>query len=185
MVTARETDVGALINVGASGGAELFVVSATDKLRVYVNVPQNFVPSVPAGTQATLSVPEHPGRSYHGTVESSSQSVNPTSGTTLMQLIVDNSAGELMPGGYAAIHLQVPAATGILSIPASALIFNAHGLSVATVGADSHVVIKPVTIARDLGTVVEIASGLQPEDRVVENPPDGVAAGDQVRVVRK
>lgn len=185
MVTARETDVRALINVGASGGAELFVVSATDKLRLYINVPQNFVPSVPAGTQATLTVPEHPGKTYHGTVESSAQAVNPSSGTTLMQLIVDNSAGELMPGGYAAIHLQVPGATGVLSIPASALIFNAQGLSVATVGANNHVAIKPVTIARDLGTVVEIASGLVPEDHVIENPPDGVAAGDQVRVVRK
>jgi membrane fusion protein, multidrug efflux system len=90
-----------------------------------------------------------------------------------------------MPGGYAAIHLQVPAAAGVLSIPASALIFNAHGLSVATVGADNHVVIKPVTIARDLGTVVEVASGLVPEDRAIENPPDGIAAGDQVRVARK
>jgi RND family efflux transporter MFP subunit len=185
MVTARETDVGALINVGASGGAELFVVSATDKLRVYINVPQNFVPSVPAGTQATLTVPEHPGKFYHGTVASSAQAVNSSTGTTLMQLIVDNSAGELMPGGYTAIHLQVPAAAGVLSVPASALIFNAHGLSVATVGADNHVMIKPVTIARDLGTVVEVASGLVPEDRVIENPPDGVAAADQVRVVRK
>ncbi len=185
MVTARETDVGALINVGASGGTELFVVSATDKLRVYINVPQNFVPSVPSGTQATLTVPEHPGKFYHGTVASSAQAVSASTGTTLMQLIVDNSAGELMPGGYAAIHLQVPAAAGVLSIPASALIFNAQGLSVATVGADNHVVIKPVTIARDLGTVVEVASGLVPEDRVIENPPDGVAAGDQVRVVRK
>jgi RND family efflux transporter MFP subunit len=184
MVTARETDVGALINVGASGGTELFVVSATDKLRVYINVPQNFVPSVPAGTQAALTVPEHPGKTYHGTVESSAQAVNPSSGTTLMQLIVDNSAGELMPGGYAAIHLQVPGTTGVLSIPASALIFNAQGLSVATV-TDNRVAIKPVTIARDLGTVVEIASGLAAADRVIENPPDGVAAGDSVRVVRK
>jgi RND family efflux transporter MFP subunit len=185
MVTARETDVGALINVGASGGTELFVVSATDKLRLYINVPQNFVPSVPAGTQATLTVPEHPGKTYHGTVESSAQAVNPSSGTTLMQLIVDNSAGELMPGGYAAIHLQVPGTPGILSIPSSALIFNAQGLSVATVVGDNRVAIKPVTIARDLGTVVEIASGLVPQDRVIENPPDGVAAGDGVRVVRK
>jgi RND family efflux transporter MFP subunit len=185
MVTARETDVGALINVGASGGTELFVVSATDKLRLYINVPQNFVPSVPAGTQATLTVPEHPGKTYHGTVESSAQAVNPSSGTTLMQLIVDNSAGELMPGGYAAIHLQVPGTPGILSIPSSALIFNAQGLSVAMVVGDNRVAIKPVTIARDLGTVVEIASGLVPQDRVIENPPDGVAAGDGVRVVRK
>lgn len=184
IVTARETDVGALINVGASGGAEMFVVSATEKLRVYINVPQNFVPSVPAGTLATLTVPEHPGKSYHGTVQASAQAVNPSTGTTLMQLIVDNSAGELMPGSYAAIHLQVHGGGGVLSIPASALIFDARGLSVATVAANNHVALKPVTIARDMGTVVEIASGLVLEDRVIENPPDGVATGDEVRVVR-
>src|SRR6202035_4010279 len=106
IVTARETDIGALINVGAAGGAELFVVSETGKLRVYVNVPQNYVPSVPPGTKATISVPERPGKAFTGTVEASAQSVNPSSGTTLMQIIVDNSAGELMPGDYASIHLQ-------------------------------------------------------------------------------
>ena len=110
IVTARETDIGALINVGAAGGAELFVVSETSKLRVYVNVPQNYVPSVPPGTQATIRVPEHPGKTYSGTVEASAQAVNPSTGTTLMQIIVDNSAGEMMPGDYASIHLQIAAA---------------------------------------------------------------------------
>src|SRR5580698_681371 len=113
VVTARETDIGALINVGAAGGAELFVVSATSRLRVYINVPQNYVPSVPAGTRATLSVPEHPGKVYSGTVESSAQAVDPSTGTTLMQIIVDNSAGEMMPGDYASIHLQVPPLSGV------------------------------------------------------------------------
>ena len=110
IVTARATDIGALINVGASGGAQLFVVSETGKLRVFVNVPQNYVPSVPPGTKATISVPEHPGKTYSGTVEASSQAVNPSTGTTLMQLIVDNAAGEMMPGDYASIHLQMAAA---------------------------------------------------------------------------
>ena len=93
IVTARETDIGALINVGSSGGVELFVVSEMNKLRVYVNVPQNYVPSVPPGTKATLSVPERPGKTYSGTVESSAGAVTPSSGTTLMQIIVDNRAG--------------------------------------------------------------------------------------------
>src|SRR5258708_6791117 len=88
IVTARDTDIGALINVGATGGAELFVVSETSKLRVYVNVPQNYVPSVPPGTKATISVPEHPGKTYSGTVEASAQAVDPTTGTTLMQILV-------------------------------------------------------------------------------------------------
>jgi RND family efflux transporter MFP subunit len=182
IVTARETDIGALINVGASGGAELFVVSETTKLRVYVSVPQNYVPSVPPGTKATIRVPEHPDKTYSGTVEASAQAVNPSTGTTLMQIIVDNGAGELMPGGYASIHLQIAGAPNVLSVPSSALIFDAKGLSIATVDAGNHVVIKPVTIQRDLGSVVELASGLAPTDRVIQNPPDGVGNGDPVRL---
>jgi RND family efflux transporter MFP subunit len=182
IVTARETDIGALINVGATGGAQLFVVSETAKLRVYVNVPQNFVPSVPSGTKATISVPEHPGKSFSGTVEASSQAVNPSTGTTLMQIIVDNGAGEMMPGDYASIHLQMTAAGHDLSVPSSALIFDAKGLSVATVEADNRVLLKPVSIGRDLGTVVELASGISPSDRVIENPPDGIVNGALVRL---
>jgi len=182
IVTARQTDIGALINVGASGGSQLFVVSETGKLRVFVNVPQNFVPSVPPGTQATISVPEHPGKTYTGTVEASSQAVNPSTGTTLMQLIVDNAAGEMMPGDYASIHLQMTAAAHVLSVPSSALIFDARGVSVATVAADNRVLLKPVSIERDLGTVVELASGVSTSDRVIENPPDGIGNGTSVRL---
>jgi RND family efflux transporter MFP subunit len=183
IVTARDTDIGALINVGASGGAQLFVVSETSKLRVYVNVPQNYVPSVPPGTKATISVPEQPGKSYTGTVEASAQAVNPTTGTTLMQIIVDNGAGEMMPGDYASIHLAVAAVANVLSVPSSALIFDAKGLSIATVGADNRVLLKPVSIGRDLGPVIELASGLAPQDRVIQNPPDGIANGTEVRLM--
>ena len=191
IVTARETDIGALINVGSSGGgisvgsaggAELFVVSATSKLRVYVSVPQNYVPSVPPGTKATITVPEHPGKTYSGTVEASAQAVIPTTGTTLMELVVDNSAGEMMPGDYASIHLQIPSAANVLSVPSSALIFDAKGLSIATVDSHDRVLIKPVSIERDLGSVIELASGVSPTDRVIENPPDGVGNGDEVRL---
>src|SRR5271154_7107981 len=182
IVTARETDIGALINVGAAGGAELFVVSETRQLRVYVNVPQNYVPSVPPGTKATIKVPEHPDKTYSGTVEASAQAVIPTSGTTVMELIVDNNAGEMMPGDYASIHLQIAAAPHVLSVPSSALIFDARGLSIATVDARDRVVLKPVSIERDLGAVVELASGLSPNDRVIQNPPDGVGNGDSVRL---
>ena len=182
IVTARDTDIGALINVGAAGGTELFVVSETSKLRVYVNVPQNDVPSVPAGTQATIRVPEHPEKSYSGTVEASAQAVVPSTGTTLMQLIVDNAAGEMMPGDYASIHLQIAAHTQLLSLPSSAVIFDANGLSVATVDSGNHVRLKPVTIGRDLGAVIEIATGLSAQDRVIENPPDGISTGATVRV---
>jgi RND family efflux transporter MFP subunit len=182
IVTARATDIGALINVGAAGGAQLFVVSETGKLRVYVNVPQNYVPSVPPGTKATISVPEHPGKTYSGTVEYSSQAVNPSSGTTLMELIVDNAAGEMMPGDYASIHLQMATVAHVLSVPSSALIFDAKGLSIATVGADNRVLLKPVSIERDLGTIIELASGLSASDRVIEIPPDGIGNGALVRL---
>jgi len=182
IVTERDTDIGQLINVGASGGMQLFVVSETSKLRVYVSVPQNYVPSVPPGTKATITVPEHPDKTYSGTVEYSAQAVIPTTGTTLMQIIVDNSAGEMMPGDYGSIHLQIAGAPNVLSVPSSALIFDANGLSIATLGADNRVLLKPVSIERDLGAVVELATGLAPNDRVIENPPDGVANGAEVRV---
>jgi RND family efflux transporter MFP subunit len=182
IVTARDTDIGALINVGAAGGTELFVVSETSKLRVYVNVPQNYVPSVPPGTKAAIRVPEHPDKSYSGTVEASAHAVIPSTGTTLMQIIVDNSAGEMMPGDYASIHLQIVDAIQVLRVPSSALIFDAKGLSIATVDANNRVLVKPVSIARDLGAVVELASGLSPNDRVIENPPDGIGSGTEVRV---
>ena len=182
IITARDTDIGALINVGSAGGAQLFVVSETEKLRIYVNVPQNYVPSVPPGTQATITVPEHPGKTYSGTVEDSAQAVNPSTGTTLMQIIVDNRAGEMMPGDYASIRLQIAAVAQVLSVPSSSLIFDAKGLSIATVGADNRVLLKPVVVGRDLGAVIELASGLSPNDRVIQNPPDGIASGAEVRL---
>jgi RND family efflux transporter MFP subunit len=184
MVTARDTDIGQLINVGSSGGQELFVVAKTDKLRVYVAVPQNFVPSVPAGTKAVIRVPEHPDRTFLGTVEASSGAVVPSSGTTLMQIIVDNAAGELMPGGYASIRLQAASVTKAVSVPSSALIFNAKGLSIATVDGNGHVQIKAVTMNRDLGPIVELATGLSASDQVITSPPDGIADGDVVHVIK-
>jgi RND family efflux transporter MFP subunit len=185
VVTARETDIGQLINVGSSGGVELFVVSETGKLRVYVNVPQSYVPSVPAGTKATIRVPEHPGKTYTGTVEASAQSVTAASGTTLMQIIVDNKAGELLPGSYASIRLDAAPVANALSVPSSALIFDAKGLSIAVVDNNNHVQVKPVTLNRDLGAIVEIATGLAATDQVIANPPDGIASGDAVNIVGK
>jgi RND family efflux transporter MFP subunit len=181
LVTARNTDVGALINAGG-GGPALFVVSDTRKLRAYVNVPQGSVPNIKIGTKAQISVPEYPGRVFPATVEASAQAVDAASGTTRMLLIVDNATGELMTGAFANIRLELPGPDTSINVPASALIFDQTGLRVATVGADGRVVLKPVTISRDLGNEVEIASGLTADDRVIGNPPDGIASGDQVRV---
>ncbi len=182
IVTARDTDVGALINAGGNSGPAMFVVSDISKLRVYVNVPQNYVPSIKIGAKAVIVVPEYPNRTFLATVEASSQAVDVSSGTTRMQLALDNTGGELMPGGYANVKLSLQREGVPLHIPSSALIFNQNGLRVATVGADDKVLFKTVTIARDLGKEIELASGLTLEDRVIVAPPDGIADGDQVRV---
>jgi RND family efflux transporter MFP subunit len=181
LVTTRNTDVGALINAGA-GGAPLFVVSDTSKLRVYVSVPQNYVPSIRIGTEAKLAVPEYPGRKFSATVEASSQAVDIASGTTRMLLIVDNANGELMTGGFTNVSFELPHPEIAINVPASALIFDRAGLRIATVGSDNRVILKQVTISRDLGKDVEIGSGLTAEDRVIESPPDGIVSGDQVRI---
>jgi RND family efflux transporter MFP subunit len=182
IVTARDTDVGALINAGSGKGLELFVVSDIHKLRLYVNVPQNYVAQVTPGTKAQVAVPERPGQTFTATVETTSQSVDPSSGATLVQLGVDNEAGLLLPGAFANVHFDLPVAAADLSVPASALIFDHRGVRVATVGQDNRIEFKPVSIARDLGDVVQISSGLAANDRIVDSPPDGIGKGDQVRI---
>jgi len=182
VVTARDTDVGALINAGGGSGPAMFVISDIKKLRVYINVPQNYVPSIRIGAKAVITMPEYPKRTFDATVEASSQSVDVASGTTRMQLGLDNPKGELMPGGFANVRLSLQRDTVPLHIPASALIFNQNGLRVATVGTDDKVRFKTVTIARDLGKEIELGSGLAADDRIIVAPPDGIVDGDQVRV---
>jgi RND family efflux transporter MFP subunit len=182
LVTARATDIGALINAGAGGGPALFVVSDISKLRVYVNVPQNCVPSIPVGTKAQIAVPEYPGRTFPATVEASARSVDAASNTVRMQLVVDNGRSELMTGDFTNVTFELPHPEVAMNVPASALIFNESGLHVATVSNDNRIVLREVTISRDLGNEVEIGSGIAADDRVVINPPDGIASGDKVRI---
>jgi membrane fusion protein, multidrug efflux system len=183
IVTARNTDVGALINAGGGSSPPMFIISDIKKLRVYVNVPQSYVPSVKIGGKAMISVPEYPTRTFDATVEASSQAVDVNSGATQMQLGLDNSAGELMPGGFANVKLILQRDTGPLHVPASALVFDQKGLRVATVTPDNKILFKPVTIARDLGRDIELAGGITLDDRVISTPPDGIVDGDPVRVV--
>jgi RND family efflux transporter MFP subunit len=183
LVTARSTDVGALINAGGGGGSPLFVVSDISKLRVYVNVPQNYVPNIKIGTKARITLPEYPGRNFSAIVQASARAVDIASSTTRMQLIVDNASDELLTGAFANVELELPSPEVAISVPASALIFDQGGLRVATVGPDNRVILKPITIARDFGKVIEVATGLNPDDRVVESPPDAIAQGDFVRIV--
>lgn len=183
VVTARNTDIGELISAGGSAGRELFVVSDTRRLRVYVNVPQVYASQLNTGAQASIVVPDQPGKQYAATVESSARAVNVATGTTLVQLSVDNAAGELLPGGYASVSFELTGGTQALRVPASALIFDQAGLRVATVGTDNRVVMKPISIARDHGAFIEVASGIESSDRVIATPPDGLIAGSSVRVL--
>jgi RND family efflux transporter MFP subunit len=196
IVTARGTDIGALINgdsgsgtgvgAGSTGGMgqKLFQISNTKRLRVYVNVPQTYVPSIHPNTQAKITVPERPGQSYVAAVASSAQAVDIASGSTLMQILVDNEKGELLPGAFANVSFDLPGNVVVLSVPAGALMFDKAGLRVATVGPDNKVVLKTVTIMRDLGKIIELGSGLAPDDHIIESPPDGIANGDTVRIAQ-
>lgn len=181
VVTARDTDVGALITAGA--GTPMFVISDIRRLRVYVNVPQSFVPLVRVGARTTISVPEYPERGFPAVVAASAQAVDVASGTTRMQLVVDNAEGVLLAGAYANIRIDLSREVQPLHIPASALIVGREGLRVATVDTGDRVRFRSVTIARDLGQEIEIATGLSAEDRIVVTPPDGLNEGDQVRIV--
>jgi RND family efflux transporter MFP subunit len=183
VVTARNTDIGELISAGGGSGQELFVVSDTRRLRVYVNVPQVYANQLNTDAKATIAVPDQPGKEYSASMEASARSVSVATGTTLMQLSVDNKSGELLPGGYASVSFELTGGGQALRVPASALIFDQSGLRVATVGPDDRVIMKPITIARDHGSFIEVASGLEASDRVIATPPDGLVAGTAVRVL--
>jgi membrane fusion protein (multidrug efflux system) len=143
---------------------------------------QNYVPSIKIGAKAVVSVPEYPARTFEATVEGFGASVDVSSGTTRMRLALDNSKGELMPGSYANVRLTLQRDGVRLRIPASALIFNQNDLRVATVGPDDRIQFKTVTISRDLGRTIELASGLSLDNRVAVTPPDGIFDGDQVGI---
>ncbi|MEM5405747.1 efflux RND transporter periplasmic adaptor subunit [Paraburkholderia unamae] len=182
IVTARKTDVGALIDAGSGSGPDLFTVSDASQLRVYVSVPQGDAASIKPGMHATLTVPERPGVKFDAKLVDTDGSISPASGTMLVQLAVDNKQGLLFPGEYTEVHLAMPGDTHALFVPASALIFRAHGMQVAVADAHQHVQLRDVTIGTDLGTRVEITSGLHAGERVIDNPPDSLASGDLVRL---
>ena len=181
-VTGRTTDIGALIAAGAPNDPGLFTVADVHRLRIYVKAPQSYSADLHPGQTATLTVPEHPGQTFTATLVSSSGAVSDQSGTMLVELQIDNANGALKPGDYAQVRFALPAAAGVIRLPASALMFRRQGMAVATVGPGDHVVMKPVSIAQDLGSSVEVASGLTPADRVIDNPPDSLSGGEVVRM---
>jgi RND family efflux transporter MFP subunit len=183
VITARNVDVGALIDPGGNA-KELFHVAATHKLRVFVNVPEAYSRVAQQGMQADLTLREFPDRRFTGTLARTAQSIDVSSRTLLTEIDVDNPKGELLPGSYCEVHLKLPTADTTLKLPVNALIFRTDGLQVATVGADDRVALHTITIGRDFGTEVEVVSGIGPDDRVVLNPPDSLAAGTVVRTAK-
>ncbi|CAB3724561.1 efflux RND transporter periplasmic adaptor subunit [Paraburkholderia rhynchosiae] len=181
VVTARKTDVGALISAGGGSGPELFTVSDARRLRVYVSVPQNEAAVIRPGLAASLTVPERPGMQFSAKLVDTDDSITPSSGTLLVQLAVDNSGGVLIPGEYTEVHFELPTDKHAMTIPASALMFRESGLQVAVVGPGNRAMLKQVSVATDLGTKVVIASGLTATDRVIDNPPDSLENGDPVQ----
>jgi len=183
VVTARRIDVGALVNQGNTSGQELFHMTATNRLRVYVQVPQAYVDLVQPGLVAQMSFPEHPGRSFSGKVVSTSRAIDANTRTLLTELEVDNSKGELLSGSFAQVHLPLPVGVESWRLPANTLLFRADGLHVATVDASSHAQLNVVQIGRDFGSEIEILSGVAADDRIIINPPDSLQAGTPVRVL--
>jgi RND family efflux transporter MFP subunit len=183
LITARNTDVGQLVNAGNGGAAqELFRISSTDKLRIFVSVPQMFSQAAIAGVMADLTLTEAPGRHYVGKVARNTGMIDPTTRTMLTEVDIDNTSGKLMPGAYAEVHLKLPAATPALVLPVTALIFRAEGLEVAVVRDGNRAELVHVTQGRDFGTEVEITSGITAGDSVIINTPDSLTSGAPVRV---
>jgi RND family efflux transporter MFP subunit len=184
VITLRNTDVGALINAGESAGAALFRLADTHKLRVYVQVPEAYASQTNPGVTAELEFSEHPGRRYPATIVRTAQALDPTLRTLQVELQLDNARGELFPGSYPAVHFKVPGSTTTLQVPASALIFRAAGLQVATVGRDNRVKLANIVQGRDFGKSVEVLSGIAASDAVVANPPDSLNDGAQVQIAQ-
>ncbi len=184
VITARNTDVGQLIDSGSSGGAsrELFHIAAVNPLRVYVNVPQLDSPEIRPGLHAELALAEFPGRRFQGSVVRSSGAIDATSRTLLTEVDVENSARLLKPGGYVEVHLKLPSPVNTFTLPVNATIFKSAGLQVAIVKDGKTIALVPVTPGRDFGTEIEIVAGLKGDESVVLNPSDSLTEGAAVRV---
>lgn len=183
VITARNLDIGVLINSGSTTtpSQELFHIAAIDKLRVFVAVPEVYAPAARPGAQATLTLDAFPGRTFRGTLVRTANAIDLTARTLLVEVDVDNPRGELLPGAYVFVHLQLPKEVRSVTIPVNTLIFRAQGLQVAVVR-DAQARLVPITLGRDHGTFVEIVAGLQPSDQVIVAPSDSLTSGAPVRI---
>jgi multidrug efflux system membrane fusion protein len=185
VIIKRNTDIGALINAGNSGtNQELFIVAQISPIRVYVDVPEIYAPSVRSGVSATIELPSFPGQRFAGKVARSADAIDPATRTLRTEIDVPNRDGKLFPGSYAQVHFGVNVAAVRLSVPVNALLFRAEGPRAAVVGTDGKVHLKPVTIGRDYGTEVEILGGLNPSEMIVLNPSDSLEEDQAVNVVK-
>lgn len=182
VVTARNADIGDLVGPGASSQQPMFAVADVHRIRLYVSVPQTYSAAMRAGLEATLTVPDYPGRTFDAHVVGTSGAINPQTGTLQVQLVAANPGEVLKPGGYAQVKFDVPAQAGTVTIPSSALVFRAAGTQVAMVGPGDRVHMQPVRLGRDLGGTVEVVSGVGRDARIVDNPPDSISQGELVRV---
>jgi RND family efflux transporter MFP subunit len=185
VVTARNTDIGDLINSGSAGGvkSDLFHIAQPGTLRVYVNVPEEYSQGIKVGMTADLNLAEFPGRTFQGKLVRTADAINVTTRTLLIEIDVNNPAGELLTGSYAEVHLNIPAHASTLLIPVNTLIFRSEGLRVGVVK-NGKVVLAPVTPGRDSGNQIEIVSGLKPDDQIIINPPDSITSGQNVQIVQ-
>jgi RND family efflux transporter MFP subunit len=185
IITARNTDIGALIDAGANTQPrELFHITAIRTLRVYVSVPEVFSRAARSGAAAALTLDEFPGQIFHGTLVRNANSIDIASRTLLVEVDVDNPTGQLLPGAYVFVHLKLPDETRSVTVPSSTLIFRKEGLQIALVRNDKAELV-PVKIGRDYGSTVEIVSGLQPADAIIVDPSDSLVAGMPVRMSNK
>jgi RND family efflux transporter MFP subunit len=185
IVTARNTDIGDLINSGSNANVktDLFHIAQPGKLRVYVNVPEEYSQGIKVGMTADLSLAEFPGRTFQGKLVRTADSINVTTRTLLIEVDVDNPTGTLLTGSYAEVHLKVPEHKSTLILPVNTLLFRSEGLRVGVVK-DGKVVLTAVTPGHDFGDRIEIVSGVTPDDQVIVNPPDSIITGQQVQIVQ-
>jgi len=185
IVTARNIDVGALVDAGAnSTGKELFHLASTATLRTYVSVPEIYSRAAKPGVSAYLTLSEFPGRRFHGVVIRNANSIDPASRTLLVEVDVKNPTGELLPGSYVSVHLKLPSKVRAVTVPSNTLLFRSEGLRVGVVR-NERAVLVPVVLGRDFGNDVEIISGLQPGDSVIVNPSDSLISGARVQVAQQ
>ena len=181
VVTARNVELGALISSGGSG-QPLFEVSDLHRVRIYVQVPQSFSAGLVPGVKATFEMPQYPGAQFDATLSHVSKSMNATSHTMQVELQADNAAGKFFAGSYCNVHFEIPNDANLVTIPSTALVTGNQGTQVATLDSNNKVVLKKVQLGRDLGDSVEVIAGLSPSDRIINNPPETLVAGDTVRV---